>query len=224
MPKINKLKDLYQELNKLYTNIGFYCQKCRYEDCQGYVWLLDEEPNKLKKKGVTIVRVNNELAFLDSFKRTKNNELDLNVISPPCKLKNKDGTCSIYNNRPFICRFYPLDLKILDNKYFIVLHKNCLYIEYLCKNSQLEEFVNKVELILNNTDKKLLKSIFDYYKKVDNITNDYNNNNEIYIKLFKITKGVCMSKCKAVLDSEKVEEIKVESKEEDKEEGEKTEE
>lgn len=34
-----------------------------------------------------------------------------------------DKKCTIYNDRPNDCRLFPFDIKIIENKYFLILYK-----------------------------------------------------------------------------------------------------
>lgn len=55
LARIETLEQLYQELDKLYSDIGRYCNKCQDSDCVGYVWLLPQEAKDLYEQGIEIL-------------------------------------------------------------------------------------------------------------------------------------------------------------------------
>lgn len=205
MKKIKTLTSLYHHLDILYKKILNFCQKCKDPCCYGYVWLLEEEANRLSKKGVKIIEVNNAINFLHSFP-VKNNKIILDRIKPPCVL-SKNRQCVIYGNRPLFCRLYPIDIKKRGEDFYIILHKECLFIK-------TPHFLDNVIALFYNLDKELLGNIVGTFRVVDYLSS-YPLGKEkpnSYIRVLKIKKQggeIEMSKCKAVLDSEKVKVIRV---------------
>lgn len=207
MKKIKTLKSLYRQLDTLYKGILPSCQKCK-DCCYGYVWLLEEEANRLYKKRVPIIEINNSINFIHSFPSRKGKIL-LNQIKPPCIL-NRKGKCSIYKDRPLACRLYPIGIRKKGSVFYVIIHKNCL----LKTSSLFDKIVSIVYSLENGLGKQIL-AIFD---KVNGLS-DYPLGKELesdYIKLIKVweNKGgeLRMSKCKAVLDSKKVKSIRVKAK------------
>jgi len=206
--KIKTLKSLYKHLDILYKGVLRYCQKCKDPCCYGYVWLLREEASGLYGKGVPTIEINNKVNFIHSFP-SKNSKILLNQIKPPCVLSKK-SKCSIYKDRPLVCRFYPVDIRKQGESFYIVLHKECCFIK-------TPYFLDKIILLFYNLDTKLLKEIIDTFKIADSLS--YypfeKESKSDYIKILRICMEggeIEMSKCKAVLDSKKVKSIKVKSK------------
>lgn len=207
--KIKTLESLYEQLYILYKGVFRFCQKCKDPCCYGYVWLLEEEASKLYKKGAPIIEINNSVNFIHSFP-SKNGKILLNQIKPPCAL-SKGGKCSIYKDRPLVCRFYPIDIRKRGNMFYLVIHKECPFI-------RKSAFLDKTTSLIYDVEQRLLKRILDTFERASELSN-YPLGKESksdYIRLLKIKKDkggeLRMSKCKAVLDSKKVKTIKVKSK------------
>ena len=167
--KIDSLKKLYQELDKVYKDIHKFCYICKEEDCKGYVWLLPEEARKLLKKNISIIEINKRSYFLDSFFR-ENGIINVEKEKPPCVFRAKNNKCLIYPFRPLICRLYPLDFRVLNREFYIVLHTDCLFVQRLTKEGNISQFLKKVLNIFYNCNKDLLKRIFEEYKYIDSIS------------------------------------------------------
>ena len=123
--RIETLEQLYQGLDKLYSDIGRYCNKCQDSDCVGYVWLLPQEAKDLYEQGIEILEVNKNVNFLHSLVG-KNGEVDIEQFKPPC-LWHKKKKCAIYNKRPLMCRMYPLAFATEGSTNYLVLHLDCPY-------------------------------------------------------------------------------------------------
>lgn len=200
------LKSLYRYLDTLYKGVLRFCQKCKDPCCYGYVWLLKEEASRLYKKGVPIIEINDNINFIYSF-RSKNGKILLNQIKPPCVLSKK-GKCSIYKDRPLACRLYPIDIRKEGDTFYLVIHKECLFINE-------PAFLDKTISLIYAVKQQLLKRILNSFERANELSY-YPLGKEPksdYIKLLKIGKDkggeLRMSKCKAVLDSKKVKSIKV---------------
>lgn len=218
--KFKTLNKLYRELEKLYKGIYKFCKVCKEEDCKGYVWLLPEELKRFIERKIPLIEVNRRINFINSFSR-KNGIINVEEVKPPCIFRRYNGKCSIYMLRPLVCRLYPLDFRSLGNKIYIVLHTDCLFVKKLIKTKNIKEFRNEVLNIFYNCTKELLKKILKEYELVDSISKypkDYKHND--YIKLLKVInfkkENKNMSKCKAVLDSKKIKELRVKSKSKNK--------
>lgn len=209
MRKTKTLKSLYRHLDALYKGVWRFCQKCKDPCCYGYIWLLEKEAGNLYKKGVPIIEINKSVNFIHSFP-SKNGKILVNQIKPPCILSKKEK-CSIYKNRPLVCRLYPIDIKKQAGIFYFVIHKECPSIKK-------PEFFDKTVSLMYDVEQKLLKRILNTFERANELS-DYPLGKESksdYIKLLKVwrDKGgeLKMSKCKAVLDSKKVKSIKVKSK------------
>lgn len=209
--KITTLKQLYSNLDLLFKDIFRYCENCREEDCKGYIWLLPEEIKRFINRRIPIVEINKTVHFLDSFVR-RNKKIDVEFIKPSCVYRNEDRRCALYSLRPLVCRFYPLDLMMLGDEIWLIIHTDCLFFQKLDKSGKLNNFLVQVKGIFYNCSKLLLKYLSIEYKKVYNILkypSDYRHDD--YIQIIKLN-NKNMSKCKAVLDSKKIREIKVKVK------------
>jgi len=69
--------------------------------------------------------------------------------------------CSIYENRPFDCRAYPFDIRLVDGKYRWIVyscnpdsdwHWSESYLEALEKDMELNDIFNSIETFANNTE------------------------------------------------------------------------
>jgi len=191
-PKINSLKRLYQELDKVYGKIYKFCHVCKEEDCKGYVWLLPREAKKLLKRNISIIEINKRFYFLDSFSR-KEGMINVEREKPLCVFREKNGKCSIYPIRPLICRLYPLDFKILNKKFFIVLHTDCLFIQKMIEEKNISQFLKKVLNVFYNCDKGLLKEVFGEYKAINSISKypkEYKHDDYFkFLKVVNLRKG-----------------------------------
>ena len=156
-PKINSLRKLYQELDKVYGKIYEFCHICKEEDCKGYVWLLPKEAKKLLRRNISIIEINKRLYFLDSFSR-ESKMINVEEEKPLCVFREKNGKCSIYPSRPLACRLYPLDFKVLNKEFFIVLHTDCLFIQKMIEEKNITQFLEKVLNIFYNCNKLVCQS------------------------------------------------------------------
>lgn len=183
---MSPLKNLYKRLDELFPDICSYCIQCEYEDCIGYVWLLSEEIEELYKKGVQIVEINREISFLDSFCK-KNGRIDVDVVKPPCSLRDSNGKCSIYPLRPLVCRLYPLDLKNINGDVLIVIHMKCLFVDRLAKNENVEEFVHQCINTLKEIDKELLEKIEETFRAVESISAHFEEYEPSYMRVLDLS-------------------------------------
>lgn len=212
---IKNLQILEKKLNYIYKDIYKQCSKCNEKDCKGYIWLLKQEAEILVNNNISVIEINKKINFINSFCKD-NDKLDFKKVSPNCIFRDKDKRCKIYKFRPLICRFYPIDFKIINENFYIVLHTNCLFVQNLIDKNLLNKFIEKVLNLFYNINIYLLKDIIKTYRLIDDITKyprSYKHND--YIKIIKINIKN-MSKCKAVLDSEKITDLKIKSKKKNK--------
>lgn len=169
---IETLSQLYDALDELYRDIEQDCRDCRDPDCMGYVWLLKKEAERLYERGVPLVQVNNGPTFIHSFPTTADGRPDLSVRYPPCsQLCTDSRRCSIYQDRPLVCRLYPLGLETKeDGTIMWVLHQDCLHVRRMEERGSLPTFENRVRNIINNLSPKLSEEIVKNYRAVDAVS------------------------------------------------------
>lgn len=162
------LRKLYSELDLLYRNISSVCKDCNDHDCEGYIWLLKEEATSLLDQNVPIVEINDSTFFIHSFEEN-NGLLAVEKKRPPCRLRNPDGFCSIYDSRPLVCRIYPVGFVTAHNEVLLVIHKDCKFSRVMT-NSDKEKFIGLMVDLLKQVPQNLLVDIYFSYIKVDEIS------------------------------------------------------
>lgn len=169
---IESLTLLYKQLDVLYRGIEEDCRVCKDPDCMGYVWLLREEANRLYDRGVPLVQVNNGPTFIHSFPVTSEGIPKLSEKYPPCsQLCTDSRRCSIYEDRPLVCRLYPLGLETTtDGKVVWVLHLDCLHIRRLQERGLLPGFKGRARSLIDGISPQLLVEILETYQAVDAIS------------------------------------------------------
>lgn len=169
---IETLPQLYDALDELYRGIEQDCRDCQDPDCMGYVWLLKKEAERLYERGVPLVQVNNGPTFIHSFPANINGKPDLSVRYPPCsQLCTDSRRCSIYEDRPLVCRLYPLGLETKEDGTIVwALHRDCLHIRRMEERGTLPAFENRVRNVINNLSLELLEEIVETYRAVDAIS------------------------------------------------------
>jgi len=184
LSKIKNKKELRKGLNNLFKGISIYCKNCKYIDCRGYIWLHPKEVKEISKR-VDTIKINDEITFIDSFIREKG-KINTEIPQPKCKLKNNCEKCSIQNIKPLVCMLYPLNLRKIDNKIYLVLNEDCLFVDNLKKEKKLNEFKKRTILLWNKLDKKFLKEFLDIFNKVELISCYPNDYHKEIIKILKI--------------------------------------
>jgi MoaA/NifB/PqqE/SkfB family radical SAM enzyme len=169
---IETLLQLYDALDELYRGIEQDCRDCQDPDCMGYVWLLKKEAERLYERDVPLVQVNNGPTFIHSFPVTIKGQPDLTVRYPPCsQLCTNSRRCSIYEDRPLVCRLYPLGLETkADGTIVWALHRDCLHIRRMEERGTLPNFERRVRNVINNLSPELLEEIVETYRAVDAIS------------------------------------------------------
>jgi Fe-S-cluster containining protein len=179
-PSIKTLPQFYAALDRLYRDIEQDCHDCKDLDCMGYIWLLEEEANRLYEQGIPLVQINNGPTFIHSFPSTPEGKLDVSVRYPLCsQLCTGSRQCSIHSDRPMVCHLYPLGLETASNGTVAwVLHLDCLHVRRMKNRNSLSEFEQRAIRIINNLSPELLDEIARAYDAVDAISSfPYGENN-----------------------------------------------
>ncbi len=163
----NHLLKLYLELDFLYKNIISVCVGCQDHDCEGYVWLLEEEASALYNLNIPVVEINENIFFIHSFEEV-DGVLSIEKPKPPCRLR-QSGFCSIHDSRPLVCRLYPIGLATIKNEVLVVLHQDCKFSRDIAGEAKAIFLAQAIE-ILKQTPDNLLSEIMETYKKVDAIS------------------------------------------------------
>ncbi|MBD3225444.1 MAG: hypothetical protein GF313_11975 [Caldithrix sp.] len=161
------LLKLYSEFDYLYRDIGLICRDCRDHDCEGYVWLLKDETESLLDIDVQIVEINDNTSFIHSFEE-EGDVVRVDKLKPPCRLREA-GLCTIYKNRPLVCRMYPVGLVTDKDDVVVALHQDCGYARRLNKSDK-QLFFQRVLGILRRTPKALLREWLESYLLVDRLS------------------------------------------------------
>lgn len=185
---IETLAQLYKKLDELYKDIKRDCQECQDPDCMGYIWLLKQEAEHLYERGVSLVQINDNPTFIHSFPVTSEGNLKVSERYPSCsQLCTDSRRCGIYQDRPFVCRFYPLGLETtLDGRIVWALHHDCLHIRRLEERGLLPNFEYRAREIVSNLSPQLLGEIVKTYRAVDTISlfpegeNNYSTLKEVH--------------------------------------------
>jgi Fe-S-cluster containining protein len=104
--------------------------------------------------------------------------LKMDAITDKCVFLDDDGRCSIYNNRPGMCRLFPLGRYYKEGrfKYFLQIYecenknrskikvKNWLDMENVNKH---EQYINQWHYFLKDMEERTLKGDDDISKKVN---------------------------------------------------------
>lgn len=162
---INSLTELYQRFDVLYKEILIICKTCTYHDCEGYTWLLPEEADNLEYSKAQIIEINGNCSFINPFVDLIPTNFE--TMKPKCPLLD-NKLCSVYNQRPLVCRMYPVGLTSIDGKISFVLFSDCQYSMMMSHMSKME-FIEKVLDILSDCSLNLFDTITTTYSAVDNL-------------------------------------------------------
>jgi len=175
-------KKTYKLLNQIFPDIDNFCKNCK-TCCKTYGWLLKEEANEFLKKEYPVVKINNNLYCIDSFKRNQNLKIILDKIPRCVYYKNK--RCLIYKKRPIDCRLYPIKVKFNKNKIFIGLSLGCKYISCISKKEKEKIYQNIINLF-----EKSPKSIINKYLNLMSYVNSISQPKKFWMKkLIEIKKN-----------------------------------
>ena len=158
---------LYAEFDALSMDIRLMCQKCSFPCCVGYIWLLADEVESLLNIDVPIVEINDSTAFIHSFEE-EDGVIRIDKPKPPCRWR-ESSFCSIYTNRPLVCRMYPVGFVTDNEEVVVVLHRDCEYSQKLDGKNK-KQFFDHIIKILRQTRIGLLNKIFDCYLQVDRLS------------------------------------------------------
>jgi len=161
------LLKLYSEFDILSQDIGIICQNCSFPCCMGYVWLLEEEAKSLLDIDVQIVEINDSTSFIHSFEE-EGGVVRVDKLKPPCRLR-KTGLCTIYKNRPLVCRMYPVGIVTDKDDVAIALHQDCEYSRRLNKSGK-QLFFQRVKDIFRCAPDCLLHELLESYLRVDRLS------------------------------------------------------
>jgi radical SAM protein with 4Fe4S-binding SPASM domain len=182
---IETLTQFHAALDDLYQDVECDCRECQDPDCMGFIWLLGQEVERFYELGIPLVQVNNGPTFIHSFPTNTNGQLNLSVRYPPCsRLCDNGRRCSIYPDRPMVCRLYPLGFETkADGAIVWAVHQDCLYIRRLKERDLLSGFEHRARNIINNLSPRLLEEIVKTYRAVDAITFfPYGENNYTFLQ------------------------------------------
>lgn len=76
--------------------------------------------------------------------------------------KNK---CTIYKYRPNDCKLFPFDIKLINNKYYLVLYKLACYNQIDMLNEDVDDIVNSIKpyiVAFTERDLNLKMEMLDY--------------------------------------------------------------
>lgn len=178
---IHSLSELSHRLDLLYGDITQWCDVCTDKDCGGTVWLLPEEAEKLYEMGVPIAEINDGIFFIHSFPQA-GKRIIVDQPNFPCILR-KSKRCSIYSERPLVCRLYPVGFAIEQGNTFLVLYEGCLFLREL--REDLPIFIEKVKRLFRDLDKELLYLLTRTYSAAESISK-YPSGSLRYIKLLEL--------------------------------------
>lgn len=168
------LERLYQELDEFWrnTDIATACTNCLDPDCVGYVWLLKEEADSLYELGVPIIEINDGPCFIHSFPQALDGGIDFSHRYPPCnQLCQGARRCGIYENRPLVCRLYPLALEMQPNGMVTwAIHQDCEFIRRQEKLGLLADFEEAARRVLSKIPQVASTKMVATYRAVYDIS------------------------------------------------------
>ncbi len=169
---ITTLDHLNYELDRHYAPFARDCQVCQDKCCRGFVWLMPEEAERLYEMGVPIAVVNDTVPYIHSFPELADGTIDISQHSPPCSqlCTLNPRQCTIYANRPFSCRLYPIGFEMRsDGKLIWALHRDCHITRQLENNGIMDEFYRRTLAVLDRISPELYTSIIAAYGKVNEL-------------------------------------------------------
>ncbi len=165
--EIGDLKELYTRLDSLFANIEFFCRYCEFPACMGNLWLLKEEADTLYNRGVPIVEING-IDLIHVYGESSDGSVNVSLDHPQCiEFDQNTRTCAIYEQRPLICRFYPVGLETTsDGDVVWGLHTDCLFYRELEQMEIVSPFTERASKLIDGIDPHLLEEIVGIYKKI----------------------------------------------------------
>lgn len=162
---IETLGQLYKELDSLFGDISKICKQCKEEDCHGYLWLMPKEVGPLYEKDIEIMEINKDVCFINPFSG-ENVTINVEAFKPQCPCY-QDRKCSIYNDRPLVCRMYPLNFIKKGATVYLVLHLDCLYSKNVAGDS---DFINRAIKLFSSLSPQLKEEIKETFEKVEDLS------------------------------------------------------
>ncbi|WP_028004517.1 YkgJ family cysteine cluster protein [Sinorhizobium meliloti] len=139
----------------------------------GYIWLTDDDARTLMGAGQRIVRVNPPQGprFIDSYTRDATGKVTVQTRSPKCPFLDSAHRCSIHQQRPLVCRLYPLALETLSNGAVAwVLHRNCNHVRKISADGKLDELLTQVRRVINAMSPEFAADLLTTYFAVNAVT------------------------------------------------------
>lgn len=181
-PQLATLAQLQSAVDALYPDIVADCRECQDPDCMGYIWLLEQEAERLEKRGIPLVQINDGPTFLHSFPIGEDGVPDLTARYPSCHYLCSDGSCGIHADRPFLCHLYPLGLETLeDGTVAWVIHRDCQHVRRLYKQAELADLANRARSVIDSIAPDLLSEILLAYRAVDELTSYPDGGNDYFV-------------------------------------------
>ncbi|MBM3254576.1 MAG: YkgJ family cysteine cluster protein [Candidatus Omnitrophica bacterium] len=151
---------------------------CRFLDRLSAMrpYFLNEEIAKIEKSTSRIFKKNTGGSFI---KLVRFNNM---YICPYFNFKK--NICSIYKNRPFDCRLYPLLLMRKDNEVFLCADLNCPFIKENLNNEILKNYAVYLKEIF--AKEKTIKTIARNKKLIGNYVQDV----VFFLKLSGLSKNL----------------------------------
>lgn len=149
--------------DELFPNLSDICKNCD-TCCKTYGWLLKKEAKKFIKKGFPVIKLNNSLFCIDSFKKDEKGNLVLEKI-PRCRFYGK-RECLIQNDKPFDCKLFPIKVKFYDDFCILGLSLGCKYVSSL--NKKEKKFLH--ERIIKFVKEMSKKELDDYLNLMQEVS------------------------------------------------------
>ena len=187
--RIETLRQLYDELDGLYPEMRQFCGQCEDPDCMGYTWLLPEEAQNLVDNDIPIVEINDGVYFIHSFLPKEDGTMDVEAPYPVCRLvQNPNRRCSIYDQRPMVCRLWPVGFETQNGEVVIALHLDCLFVKYLQTHDEVARLSARCLDLMARLSPELKETIISTYRSVDAIAKFPDGENR-YLSLGILTEG-----------------------------------
>lgn len=133
------------------------------------------EESSLLDRNVSIVQVNGDdgALFIDSYDRDARGDLIVNKPKPLCRLRDKNGLCSVHDVKPLPCFLYPLGIEMVDGTPYWALFLYCNHVRMLCQQPDgLELLKARAMQVVGAIHPELAREIHDQYLKVQDISYD----------------------------------------------------
>lgn len=186
MYKYNSIEDLYEFWDSFFSNIySAHCENCLYPDCEGYIFLTNDEKERLYENYIPLLTLNDNVTIINSLKYIPSESVfDIEEIKPKCRLE-KCGKCSIYHIRPLVCRIYPFSFYFENNKTYFVIHEDCKYTtDYFISNQN--EIIKTIKKMFSSTNPNLINQVVMSYKNLNDVSMFPNEEKNKVLKIMEI--------------------------------------